>query len=82
MQTECPVILYSRDGCHLCDYVAAMLDEAGVGWRAVDIDRDPRLAERYGLVIPVVAVAGSVRELAFPFAADELARFLEDANGG
>lgn len=76
MKTSEHVILYTRDGCHLCELAANLLDEAGIGWRAVDIDGDAALSERYGLVIPVVRRADSGRELAFPFDAERLADFL------
>jgi len=82
MSRDCAVILYSRAGCHLCGHVADMLAAAGVAWREVDIDRDPALAARYGLVIPVVGVAGSGRELGFPFGPDDLSRFLEEVQTG
>ena len=57
------VQLYYRDGCHLCEEMAAvlyrgwpqMLDD--VAW--IDVDRDPALAERYGLRIPVLVVDGT-----------------------
>jgi hypothetical protein len=76
METTHDAILYSRPGCHLCERAARMLDAAGARWREVDIDGDAELAERYGLVIPVVRRPGSGRELAFPFDAEALAEFL------
>lgn len=78
MKTPGPVILYTRDGCHLCELAANLLDDAGVAWRAVDIDGDAALSERYGLVIPVVRRPDAERELAFPFDAERLAEFLAD----
>lgn len=76
MKTPGPVILYTRDGCHLCELAANLLDEAGVAWRPVDIDGDAALSERYGLLIPVVRRPDAERELAFPFDAEGLACFL------
>ncbi|MEJ2384687.1 MAG: glutaredoxin family protein [Xanthomonadales bacterium] len=76
MKTEPDLILFARPGCHLCEHVARMLAEAGADWREIDIDRDPDLAGRYGLLIPVVREDHSGRELPFPFDADALARFL------
>ena len=76
MKTECELILYSRPGCHLCDVAAGLLDAAGHRWREVDIDGNPELAERYGVLIPVVRIANTERELGFPFDAEGLARFL------
>lgn len=59
------VVVYSRAGCGCCDKAKAVLE----GFRTrylieieeVDVDADPELRERYGLEVPVVAVAGKVR---------------------
>lgn len=57
------VTLYTRDGCHLCDIARTTVQnvcaEAGVEWREVDIDTDPRLREKYGEEIPVVLADGA-----------------------
>ncbi len=54
--------LYTRDGCHLCDDVKAVLDtvrtEIPFALTIVDIDTDPALQAMYGLEIPVVLVDG------------------------
>lgn len=76
MKTSEPMILYTRDGCHLCERAVELLDAAGVAWRAVDIDGDAALTERYGLVIPVLRRPETGRELAFPFDAEAVAAFL------
>ncbi|WNM24207.1 glutaredoxin family protein [Demequina capsici] len=56
------VVLYSRQGCHLCDegrgVVQAVCADRGVLWTEVDIDADPALKERYGEEVPVVTVDG------------------------
>ncbi|GAA1653876.1 glutaredoxin family protein [Georgenia ruanii] len=56
------VVLYGRDGCHLCDQARTMLErvraETGEGFAEVDIDADPDLRERYGELVPVVTVDG------------------------
>jgi glutaredoxin len=56
------VTLYTRVGCHLCEAAAAVLAaERERSWFAlevVDVDRDPELAGRYGVRVPVVAVDG------------------------
>jgi glutaredoxin len=54
--------LYTRTGCHLCEEAERVLRAeqaaAGFGLELVDIDRDPELARRYGVRVPVVAVDG------------------------
>jgi glutaredoxin len=54
------VVLYTRQGCHLCEGAWELLQRAqqrhGFTLRCVDIDTDPDLVERYGLCVPVVAV--------------------------
>lgn len=56
------VILYSREGCHLCDVVKetlAKLDgSANFRWQMIDIDTDPVLRERYNEEVPVVFIDG------------------------
>ena len=78
MTVKEPLILYSREDCHLCDLAAAMMDRAGVPWRPVDIDADPDLARKYGIAVPVLLHPGSGRELFFPFDHEKLAQFLEN----
>ena len=54
------LILYERDGCHLCDEARALLDEM-VGpdrYARVDIDADDDLVLRYGFRIPVITLDG------------------------
>jgi len=56
------VIVYSRQGCHLCDVVketlAATRDAADFHWREVDIDADPELREKFNEEVPVVFIDG------------------------
>ncbi len=56
------VTLYTRVGCHLCEEAERVLRReqavAGFGLELVDVDRDPELARRYGVRVPVVAVDG------------------------
>ena len=53
------IVLYERDGCHLCEEAAAVLDAAlgKDGYARVDIDASDDLVVRYGFRVPVVAVA-------------------------
>ena len=50
--------LYYREGCHLCDTMLQALrglqPHLGFEIRAVDIDRDPRLRQRYDEWVPVL----------------------------
>jgi glutaredoxin len=56
------VTIYTRVGCHLCEEAERVVraEQAGGGFRLelVDVDRDPELARRYGVRVPVVAVDG------------------------
>jgi len=56
------VVVYSRNGCHLCDIVKETLTrvqgEADFQWREVDIDADPQLRETYNDEVPVVFIDG------------------------
>lgn len=55
------VILYTREGCHLCDDAEAMLIRNGLKPQLVDIDGDPELRARYDVWVPVVEIDGVER---------------------
>jgi hypothetical protein len=67
------LILYERDGCHLCEEARVLLDEMiGVDrYDRVDIDTDDDLILRYGFRIPVVSL-DSVDRLEAPISVDGL----------
>jgi len=71
------LILYTRPGCHLCELAAGLLENLAVGWREVNIEDDPELEKRYGLLIPVVYSESTKKELPFPFGEEQLSRFQE-----
>lgn len=56
------VVLYARDGCHLCDdarrVIADIRRTASFDFTEIDIDTDDALIREYGIRIPVVAVDG------------------------
>jgi hypothetical protein len=68
--------LYQRDDCHLCDQALLVLAQARAGeLDSVFIDGDPVLEARYGERVPVLCDAAG-RELAWPFDAALVARWL------
>lgn len=56
------VIVYSREGCHLCEVVKETLmqasGDADFQWREIDIDTDPELRQKYNVEVPVVFIDG------------------------
>jgi len=56
------VVFYTRDGCHLCDDAAVVVEavcaQTSASWKVVDIDSDPELVARYNDKVPVVTVDG------------------------
>ena len=69
--------LYQRDDCHLCDLALALLAQVRAPeFDSVFIDGDDALEERYGLRVPVLREETRGVELAWPFEADALRRFL------
>jgi len=84
------VILYTRDGCHLCDDARAMLqgvleDRAARGatpgvLRERDITTDPAWERAYSAAIPVVEISGRRLELAT--SAARLRRFVNETLDG
>ena len=55
------VILYTREGCCLCERAHELLQRYGLAPHRVDVDANPQLLERYGCCVPVVMVNGRVR---------------------
>lgn len=58
------VVLYTRNGCHLCDQAKDTL----LVYRSylpeieeIDIDADPQLAKQFDACVPVVEIDGKVR---------------------
>jgi glutaredoxin len=66
------VILYTRDGCHLCEVVKESLERlvhrAAFTWREVDIDTDEQLRRKFNDEVPVVFING---RKAFKYEMDE-----------
>lgn len=54
-------ILYTRQGCHLCDDAREILLRHGLTPLAVDIDADAELAAKYTDCVPVVVIDGRER---------------------
>ena len=50
--------LVTRQGCHLCDEMAALLDDVlpsfGLTWSPRDVDAEPELRARYTDIVPVL----------------------------
>ena len=70
-------ILYQRDDCHLCDLALEVLAKAHAPeFDSVFIDGDEALEARYGTRIPVLRDQARGMELDWPFAADQLKRWL------
>jgi hypothetical protein len=84
------LVLYRRDGCHLCDDARSALDllladRAARGLPAPpiqerDIEADDELHRRYAFTIPVVALGD--RELELATSPAKLRRLLEDVLDG
>lgn len=76
--------LYSRPECHLCDELAASLDQIIRGrarLEVVNIDDDQTLTERYWLRIPVL-VGNDEQELsAYPLDEAAVEAYLGPNNG-
>ena len=59
------VVMYSRQGCHLCDDVWKQLQKARRQYpftlEKTDVDADAELKAKFGEQVPVVCVDGKVR---------------------
>ncbi|MDZ7750872.1 MAG: glutaredoxin family protein [Gammaproteobacteria bacterium] len=67
------LILYIREGCHLCDDAMEILWLQGLSYRALDISGDAGLEARYGTRIPVLGRGGE--ELNWPFGPADVEEF-------
>lgn len=67
-------VLYTREGCHLCERAIDLLHrlrrDFDLEIREVDITRDEALLDEYGEIIPVVVIDGRHR-----FEANKIAEF-------
>ncbi|EHK9546987.1 TPA: glutaredoxin family protein [Vibrio alginolyticus] len=74
------LILYSTEGCHLCEMAFALVDQVGLAEQTdiIDIAFDDVLFSRYGVTIPVLKYQDS--ELSWPFDLEQLIHWL-DNNG-
>jgi glutaredoxin len=61
MQNPPEVVVYTREGCHLCDDAMSLLARHGLTFRSVDIDQDPQLRQLYNECVPVVVIDGKER---------------------
>ena len=56
------VVVYSREGCHLCEAAEALVADVtastGDSWARVDIASDPDLTSRFTEQVPVTFVDG------------------------
>jgi glutaredoxin len=63
--THWNVVMYTRQGCHLCEQAWQQLEKAQQQYHfalhQVDVDADLQLAREYGKCVPVVVVNGRVR---------------------
>ncbi|NKB31828.1 MAG: glutaredoxin family protein [Pseudomonadales bacterium] len=70
------LILYTTDGCHLCEFAEQMLFELQKSQsfflESIDISTDEALVELYGIKIPVVKNKTSEEELGWPFQLEDL----------
>jgi predicted thioredoxin/glutaredoxin len=55
------VVLYTREGCHLCDEALRVLEEHGLTPELFDIDAEPEVRARFDTCVPVVEMDGRVR---------------------
>jgi glutaredoxin len=55
------VVLYKRQGCHLCDEAEQLLVGYGLRPRLIDIDAEPELRARFDTSVPVVEIDGQIR---------------------
>jgi glutaredoxin len=60
--TKPTITLYTRNGCHLCEkaieIITSLREEFDFDYKECDIELSDEWTEKYGLMIPVVAING------------------------
>ncbi len=71
-------VLYSTDGCHLCDLAYELLHQQGIDTdtQVVDIKISTQLNERFRQSIPVLGKSVDNSLLYWPFSATDLEEFI------
>ena len=69
---------YTKDGCPLCDEGLAILCTFnGLDIDCIDIEDDPEIYPDFAVRIPVIRNPVSGAELAWPFDAQDVEKFIE-----
>jgi len=61
MMSRNNTIIYTRNGCHLCQEAEKILKKHGLSPQPVNIDLDSTLQQRYSQCVPVVLIDGKER---------------------
>ena len=72
-------ILYGTAGCHLCEEAEELVLQVGLVFDKQDIMADEDATQRYAVRIPVLLRQSSGLELGWPFEAQRLRDFAEQA---
>lgn len=79
------LILFTTDGCHLCEQAIGMffyakqqqLIDDDVELKMEDIVNDTSLTQRYGERIPVIRSLSTEQELGWPFELDDMVTWIK-----
>ncbi len=73
------LIFYTRSNCDLCSKAYALITLGGLAdqIKAVDIDEDLELIQRYGNQVPVVLNEQTGEKLSWPFTASQIQELAE-----
>lgn len=55
------VVVYTRQGCHLCDDAIEYVQNFFSDITLVDIDQQPELVQKFNTCVPVVEINGKIR---------------------
>lgn len=70
-------LLFSTEGCHLCEEAEALLIAAELDFSLQDILNDPQAYNEYSLLIPVLVHSASQQQLNWPFDQHALHDFIK-----
>ncbi|MBI1247684.1 glutaredoxin family protein [bacterium] len=60
-KSQSSVVIYTRQGCHLCEDAERLVRSLVSDCKLIDIDRDSELRQKFNTCVPVVEINGKVR---------------------
>ena len=60
-KSQSSIVIYTRQGCHLCEDAERLVRDFVSDYTLIDIDQDSELRQKFNTCVPVVEINGKVR---------------------